>query len=679
MQFKDLRDRFSAHIEEQIKNETHLFEVEVDKDLLWNTYLDSFPPGTNEIFRERREYDCGHCRHFIKTFGAVVIVDGLELKSIWEMPVEDPKYKPVFKAMAALLKDRPINKVFVNRFPTIGTGSNKELLKNGEILTWNHFFVRLPKALIYKNTRSFGDIQGEFLTNKQTFKRALDELTDDSVETVLELIAQKSLYKGAEWKKTLEEFLKLKKEYNKLEGINKDTYCWVNSIKVGPVISKIRNHSIGTLLVNISEGMALDIAVGKYEAIVAPSNYKRPKAIFTKRMIEDAQKKLTELGLIDSLGRRHATLEDISINNILFANKDAASKMLDNVFDELKQEVAVDSKKFGKVEEVGIDTFIKDILPGVRSMELLFENKYTPNLVSLIAPQNKDCKSMLKWNNNFSWAYNGNITDSMKENVKKLGGNVDGVIRFSIQWNDKGDCLDDLDAHCIEPDNTEIYYSRKTHRETTGRLDVDIIHPTGVAVENITWSDPSKMLKGKYTFSVHNYTKRGGKSGFTAELEYAGITHTFYYPQPLRQSEIVQVATLDVSDPTTSTGVKLLKSIDSDRTSKKVWGISTNQFIPITICMFSPNYWDNQKGIGNRHFMFILKGCKNPDRVNGFFNEFLRSEFIPHRKVFEALGSKMGVEPSENQLSGVGFSDTQRNIIILKVTGKITRTLKIKI
>lgn len=49
--------------------------------------------------------------------------------------------------------------------------------------------------------------------------------------------------------------------------------------------------------------------------------------------------------------------------------------------------------------------------------------------------------------NNFSWAYTGGITDSIKERVKQAGGNVDGELRISLSWFN----FDDLDLHVIEP------------------------------------------------------------------------------------------------------------------------------------------------------------------------------------------------------------------------------------
>jgi len=185
-----------------------------------------------------------------------------------------------------------------------------------------------------------------------------------------------------------------------------------------------------------SEGIELNESVRKYEAIVAPSNYKRPKAIFTQKMLDEAKKKLEEMGLIDSLGRRYATLDDITVNNILFANRDSVKKINGSVFDDMKAELAVNAKTFDKVEEISISDFIKDVLPTVKNMEVLFDNKHSSNMVSLIAPKVKGCKTMFKWDNGFSWAYSGNVTDSMKERVKAAGGKVDGVLRFSIQWNE---------------------------------------------------------------------------------------------------------------------------------------------------------------------------------------------------------------------------------------------------
>ena len=53
MDFKEMKVIFQANFEELVKDADALFEVGPDKDKLWETYLDSFPAGTNEIFREK--------------------------------------------------------------------------------------------------------------------------------------------------------------------------------------------------------------------------------------------------------------------------------------------------------------------------------------------------------------------------------------------------------------------------------------------------------------------------------------------------------------------------------------------------------------------------------------------------------------------------------------------------
>jgi len=680
MEFRNFKKTLQENFNKITKDINNLFEVEVDKDELWNLYLDSFPEGTNEIYRERREYDCSCCRNFIKTIGNVVTIKDNKITTIWDFETNSTTFQPVADALSNYIKSKAITDIYVSKIKKVGTDKNFEQLENGNVIEWHHLYIELPDRLVDKSGRSEGDIKGSYRDTRNVFKRSLDEITEESILTVLELILSNTLYKGEEWKTVLNEFLKYKKAYDKLHTeTEKNIFAWEQSINAGGVIGRIRNHSIGTLLVNISEGMDLDTAVRKYEVIVAPSNYKRPKAIFTKKMLEDAKTTIQELGYMDSLNRRYATLDDITVNNILFSNKDSAKRMAKtDVFEEMSSEVAVNPKKFSKVEEVTIDNFIKNILPTTRELEVLLENKHSNNMVSLIAPENKDSKTMFKWDNNFSWAYSGNMTDSsMKENVKSAGGNVEGVLRFSIQWNDDNEYNpNDFDAHCIEPNGNEIYFWQKINRYTSGQLDVDIRYPerNKPAVENITWIDRNKMQDGVYRFFVHNYSHNGGRTGFKAEIEFDGQIYSFEYNKELRQNENVQVVEVILKN-----GVFTIKEkLPSNVSSRDIWGLKTNNFVPVSVVMYSPNYWNRQEGIGHRHYFFMLKNCINPEQPNAFYNEFLKEELMKHKRVFEALGSKMRVEDVKDQLSGIGFSSTKRNELIVKTKGQTERILKIK-
>lgn len=676
--FVKFKLELQKHFDEMQKEATHLFEVNVDKDELWNTYLDSFPLGTNNIFRERREHDCSCCRQFIKNIGNTVVIKDNQIHTIWELNLGDTTYQPVCDALDTFVKSHAVVDVYTTSFSKIGTDHNFEEI-DGKSHRWDHFFLELPKKFVNTSSKSNEELKGQFRDTRNVFKRSLDEITMEALDTILELINSNTLYKGEEWKTALTEFKKYKKEYEKLASdVEKELYTWEKSVSVGMVIGRIRNHSIGTLLINVSEGMDLDTAVKKYEQIVAPTNYKRSKPIYTKAMLEKAQKQIVELGYMDSLPRRYATLDDITVNDILFSNKDSAKRIsgADDIFGELAKNVKGGSaKKFSKVEEVTIDSFINDILPTANEVELYLENKHLSNLVSLIAPQNIDSKSMFKWGNNFSWAYSGNLTDSsMRDRVKAAGGNIAGDLRFSLQWNENGEDDCDLDAHCKTP-CTEIYYSHKVDRDTKGKLDVDIIHPgRNVAVENIAWADRNTMKNGKYLFFVHQFSG-SVKNGFRAEIEFDGQIYSFDYPHSMRCGECVNVAEVTYEDGKFTIKELLLSNVSS----KEVWNVKTNDFVPVSVICYSPNYWENVKNkTGHRHVFFMLKNCINDENPSGMFNEFLVQDLYEHRKVMEALSSKMRVEDSDDQLSGVGFATDKRAEVILKVIGNVERVLKIK-
>ena len=207
-------------------------------------------------------------------------------------------------------------------------------------------------------------------------------------------------------------------------------------------------------------------------------------------------------------------------------------------------------------------------------------------------------------------------------------------------------------------------------------LDVDIVHPdtTQVAVENITWVDKGRMPEGVYELYVNNYNHRGGRNGFRAEIEFNGSILSFDYNQDLPNNADIEVAQIKFSK---TEGFSVVSSLPNTKSSKEVWGVKTNSFVKVSAMMLSPNFWDEQT-IGNKHYMFILDECNNPDDTRGLYNEFLKNELTPHRKVFEVLSSKLKCKHSIDQLSGVGFSSTQENSIVCRVTGNFTRTLKIK-
>ena len=436
---------------------------------------------------------------------------------------------------------------------------------------------------------------------------------------------------------------------------------------------KDQEHRARKAVLDLSEGRELEAAVGACETMKAGPNYKRPTALVSKAMIEKARKTITELGLNSALERRYATLADITINNVLYADRTSRKQMDGDVFDDLASTVKQSTKALDKVEEVSIEKFLSDILPRAESIEIMMGNEHQNNLVSLIAPVDATSNNLFKWNNKFSWSYNGEFADSIKERVKAAGGNVTGQFCCRLAWNYE----DDLDFHMTEPNGFDINF--RNRRQTSfcgGTLDVDANGADGIRkdpCENIYYNTISSMKEGTYKLSVHNYTRRSTGRGFEVEIDILGDRYNFVYDKVLGDSKWVEVATFKYSR---ERGLELVTELTGTKAVKQIWNVSTNTFQKVSVIMNSPNYWDDQQS-GNKHYFFMLEGCKNDGKARGFFNEYLKTDLDKHRKVLEMVGAKMKTEESDNQLSGLGFSSTQRNSVLCRVKGSFTRLVKI--
>ena len=111
MEFKQFNQKLQENFKQMTKDVTHLFEVSVDKEILWNLYLDSFAPGTNEIYRTRREHDCSCCRHFVKNIGNAVVIKDNKIQTIWDFETNETTFQPVINALSQFIKSNAVSKL----------------------------------------------------------------------------------------------------------------------------------------------------------------------------------------------------------------------------------------------------------------------------------------------------------------------------------------------------------------------------------------------------------------------------------------------------------------------------------------------------------------------------------------------------------------------------------------
>lgn len=687
MDFKKFKRAVSKQLDHMRQAGGNLFQVNVEPDTLWATYLASFPPGSDPIHSKRSEHDCSSCKQFVRRVGGIVAIVNGQRQSIWDNLPEDgdgavdAAYRTVAAVLSNLVRSAPICDVFLTTEATAGIDKNHGLpgIDGAEVKVYNHFYYRFPNeflALPNKKNPTIGTRLSELRSRHGVLLRGLREISIEAVETVLDLIAQNSLYRGEENRSSVLGFGGLKTEFIKLanDGRAEEDFAWQRLTTVHGSVAGIRNTAIGTLLIDLSEGKEVDDAVRKFEAVVAPFNYKRPTALVTKAMIDKARATVTALGLAPALERRYATIDDVSVRDLLFVDRSPAAAVASDVFAEVA--AGVKDKTLKKVEEVSVEKFLSDILPRAKTLEVMLESRHSGNLVSLIAPVDASAPRLFKWENGFSWSYNGDVADSIKERVKKAGGNITGELCCRLAW----DYTDDLDFHMVEPTGYRIHFGVKRQKSRCGGiLDLDANGGDGMRddpAENIYYERIDDMWPGAYRLEVNNWNRRSRKpeeKGFEVEIDVLGEVVRCSYEKVLKTGETVLVA--EIRKVGHDIVVEPGPAMSSTGTSRQLWGLTSQKFHPVSAVMPSPNYWAG--AVGNRHLFFILRGCKADGSARGFYNEFLRQELEVHRKVLEVVGSKVRAEESDRQLSGLGFSSTQRNSVTVRVGGALTRVVKV--
>ncbi len=240
------------------------------------------------------------------------------------------------------------------------------------------------------------------------------------------------------------------------------------------------------------------------------------------------------------------------------------------------------------------------------------------------------------------------------------GGNVNAALRVSLAWHNH----DDLDLHAHQlPSSLHIFFGNKG-----GILDVDMNVGRGTTrtpVENLAFT---KLVNGMYRIWVNQYCRRESIDvGFTIEVECEGRLEQYNYAGAVASRVDVPCLVITVEGGRVAK-IEPQPLLTGGSASVEKWGVRTETLVPATIILNSPNCWDD-RAVGNRHLFFMLEGCRNPNPARGIYNEFLRPDLEKHRKVFEVLGARTKCQPSEQQLSGVGFSAGRGDTVTVVVDG----------
>lgn len=682
---------------------------------VWDLYLKSFAPEHNQVFRDPNssEHNCNCCHNFIRRYGNIVAIDtNGNLISIFSGIIENVplEYQNSVRQCAIKLEESQVRDVFyetfeeLNSLPYEKTNKNQEVYQLGiiqnfkkytqeevdkfgvvntnDIYDFQHMHLFLPRTFVDFTGKSIEQIMAIHRDKYNVFKRAMEEIPLDTLNLVRDLIEQGSLLDGTAHLEIVRTMIIWKASYEKTSW-DKSIWCWLISTSLSEAVAKFKNHLIGVLCTELAEGKELNEACQAWNKRVDPANYHKATAPITKKQIEEAKKFVQEQGYTESFERRLATLEDIKASEIKYMNVEQASVPSVSIFDNVKATSTIHKRaEFDKLEIVPIEKFMKDILRNCTSVEMFIENRLESNLVCLTTSVDSNSKPIFKWDNNYSWTFNGNLAgkSQIKQAVKTAGGNVEGILRFSLIWND-GDGRDnsDLDAWCSQPDRYKIGYNAGYRKDSGnkfsscgGQLDLDNRTPNGkLAVENIYFTDINKLKNGTYKFWVNQFSARNSQ-GFKAEIEFNGESFNYEYNKPV--SGDVTVAEVIFKDGEFTVKHSLPCS---EASNKEFNGLTSGEFRKVNLVCLSPNHWGENK-VGNLHYLFMLDGCKFETPVRGFHNENLISDLLQHRKVLEVLGNSSMITPTNKHLAGIGFNSTVRDEVVVRLKGSHNRLVKLQ-
>lgn len=651
---ESIRTKFKSMVD----NNTSIFKTNVEKELLWNTYLKNIPE------EGQQHYNCNACKHFITRYANLVIVNNEgEIKSLlWDENQAPIFFKKAAKELRKVVENASIKNMFLSDERTLG------IPKTGE---WTHYSVKLnsgSKSLNKSRINTAGQILADKKEEFRMLNLSLLEYSTDVLNKAIDLLESGQLYRGnkfvevVKWQKLIKESLETV-EFNNI----KNNFKWLAVATAPTGYCRIKSSVVGTLLEDIKDELPLESIKRRFNDKTNSSQYMRSSSEPKENAIKEAEKVIEKMGIADSLERRYAVIEEIPVEERIWESSDEQCNLKtkksssNGVFAKLLEKQN-NNKKISEMPMTTMtwDKFSKTILPKAKKIEAKIND--SNKLMALVTSLNPESENILQWNNPFSWYYHGGIDSEIKSRIEAKGGSYENnIIRCSLIWNS----YTDLDIHCITPNGRHIYYGDK--ELDRGYLDIDMNaggKSSITPVENIRWKNSAP--NGRYKFYVDNYSDRNnGNNPFKVELQVG--EKVFTYEDVADRNYRKTVFEFDYHN-----GEVTLFSECSTSNSVEEWNLENDSFVQVNLVTKSPNLWgeNNLEQFGN-HIFFILNGCKDlsEGKGRGFFNEMLISDLRQIRKTLEAYSSMTPIEEIEYATAcGLGYSNNSEWNLILRVS-----------
>lgn len=121
MDFKSFKKSMQEAFLVLTSSQSTLFITDVDRDLLWETYLDSFPN-----LEERQSHNCNCCRQFIKNYGNVVAIINNQIITIWNF--KHSEFQVTLDSLNQLVLSSNIKDIFLSDTTKLGTDTTKQII-----------------------------------------------------------------------------------------------------------------------------------------------------------------------------------------------------------------------------------------------------------------------------------------------------------------------------------------------------------------------------------------------------------------------------------------------------------------------------------------------------------------------------------------------------------------------